>query len=280
MSTRSAIILAGAGLLASLPAFAQMRDNTDKQLDCRGNWGGRDARSCEMREQTMAVSPSLSVDAGANGGIQVKGWSKPEVLVRARVEAWAADDARAKSIASQVKVVTQSGRIFAEGPSDLRREGWSVSLEVFAPHKTGVTASAHNGGITCSDLDGVIDASTTNGGININRLAGKVKGVTTNGGVSVELAGDRWSGDSLDVRTTNGGVHVQVPDVYNAQLEASTTNGGMHLGSPVAVTGEIGKRVSTRIGNGGPLLRFTTTNGGVQIGKPGAPAAKRKERTV
>ncbi|MCX6637151.1 MAG: hypothetical protein NT090_19010, partial [Acidobacteria bacterium] len=73
---------------------------------------------------------------------------------------------------------------------------------------------------------------------------------------------------------------VQVPDGYNAQLEAATTNGGMHLGFPVTVTGEIGKRVSTRIGNGGPLLRFTTTNGGVQIGRPGAQTSKRKERTV
>jgi hypothetical protein len=280
MSTRFAIVLAGACLLAASPAFAQMRDNTEKQLDCRGNRGGRDARACEIREQTMAVSPSLSVDAGANGGIQVKGWSKPEILVRARVEAWAAGDARAKSIAGQVKVVAQSGRIYAEGPSDLKKEGWAVSLEVFAPHQTGVAARAHNGGIAFSDLDGVIEASTTNGGIHINRLAGKVRGVTTNGGVSVELAGDRWSGDSLDLRTTNGGVHVRMPGGYNAQIEAATTNGGMHLGFPVTLTGEIGKRVSTRIGSGGPLLRFTTTNGGVQIGKPGAQTSKRKQRTV
>jgi hypothetical protein len=55
-----------------------MRDNTDKQLDCRGDRsGGRDARFREVREQSMAAAPTLSVDSGANGGIQVKGWSKP-----------------------------------------------------------------------------------------------------------------------------------------------------------------------------------------------------------
>jgi len=94
------------------------------------------------------------------------------------------------------------------------------------------------------------------------------------------LDGDRWNGDSLDVRTTNGGVHVQMPDNYNALLEAGTTNGGMHLGFPVTVTGEIGKRISTKIGAGGALLRFSTTNGGVHIGKAGAQASRRKQRSV
>jgi DUF4097 and DUF4098 domain-containing protein YvlB len=129
-------------------------------------------------------------------------------------------------------------------------------------------------------LSGEIDASTHNGGLSVNRLAGKVRGVTTNGGVTVELAGDRWDGDSLDLSTTNGGIRVRMPDSYNAQLEVRTTNGGMHLGSPVTATGEIGKRFAAKIGSGGALVRFTTTNGGVQIGKPGAPAARRTQKTV
>ncbi|MBI4877128.1 MAG: hypothetical protein HY822_21040 [Acidobacteria bacterium] len=274
MFRRSAIVLAGACLLAS----AQMRDNTDKQLDCKGNRGNRQARSCEVREQSMASAPSLSIDSGTNGGIQVKGWSKPEILVRARVEAWAAGEARAKSIAGQVKVVAQSGRVSAKGPSNLNREGWSVSFEIFAPHRTGVTAKAHNGGLTLSDLHGALDASTVNGGLHFSRLAGKVQGTTRNGGVGVVLSGDRWEGDSLDVRTTNGGVDVEMPGGYGAQLEAGTVNGGLHIGFPVNVTGRIDRRVSTKIGAGGPPLRFHTTNGGVQIHKPGEKPSTRRVR--
>ncbi len=280
MLRRSALVLTGICLLTASLTSAQMRDNTEKQLDCRGNRGGRDARSCEVREQTMAAASSLNIDSGTNGGIQVKGWSKSEVLVRARIEAWGADEARAKSIAGQVKLVAQSGRVFAEGPSDLNREGWAVSFEIFTPHKTGVTAKSHNGGLSLSDLDGVIDVTTTNGGLHFNRLAGKVKGATTNGGVHVELIGDRWDGDSLDVHTTNGGVHVRMPDNYNAQLEAGTVNGGIHVGAPVNITGKISKRVSTKIGAGGALLRFNTTNGGVQIGGSRAPAMRRRAKSV
>lgn len=280
MLRRSALVLTGVCLFAASLVSAQMRDNTEKQLDCRSHRGGRDARSCDMREQTMAAASSLNIDSGTNGGIQVKGWSKAEVLVRARIEAWGADEARAKSIAGQVKIVAQSGRISAEGPSDLSREGWAVSFEVFAPHRTGVTAQAHNGGVSLSDLNGVIDVSTTNGGLHFKRLAGKVKGATTNGGVNIELSGDRWEGDSLDVHTTNGGVHVRMPDNYNAQLEAGTVNGGIHLGVPADASGKTGRRISTKIGAGGALLRFNTTNGGIQIGGARGPVMRRRTKSV
>jgi hypothetical protein len=276
MAPRSAIILAAAAVFAGWPAAAQMRDNTEKQLDCRGNRGGRDARFCEIREQTMAAAPSLNVDADPNGGVQVKGWSRSEVLVRARVDAWAPTDSEAKSITGRVRILAQGGRIRAEGPSHERREGWSVSFEVFTPHKTSLTARANNGGVHLNDLDGVIEATTTNGGLHVARLAGRVKASTTNGGVHVQLAGDHWAGEYLDLSTTNGGVHVELPANYNALLEAGTTNGGVHIDFPVTVRGEISKHVSTKIGTGGAPLRFTTTNGGVHIGKSGSAAVSRR----
>jgi DUF4097 and DUF4098 domain-containing protein YvlB len=127
-----------------------------------------------------------------------------------------------------------------------------------------------------SDLDGVIEATTTNGGLHVARLAGRVKASTTNGGVHVQLAGDHWAGEYLDLSATNGGVHVELPANYNALLEAGTTNGGMHIDFPVTVRGEISKHVSTKIGTGGAPLRFTTTNGGVHIGKSGSAAVSRR----
>ncbi len=276
MVPRYAIILAAACLLADRPAAAQMRDNTEKQLDCRGNRGGRDTRFCEMREQSMAVAPRLDVNADPNGGVQVKGWSRSEVLVRARVDAWAPTDSQAKSIAGRVRIVSRDGRVYAEGPSTERREGWSVSFEIFTPHKTNLTARANNGGMHLNDLDGSIEATTTNGGLHIARLAGRVKASTTNGGVHVQLSGDHWAGEFLDLGTTNGGVHVEMPAVYNAQLDARTTNGGMYIDFPVTVSGEVGKRVSAKIGSGGAPLRFSTTNGGVHIGKSGSTASSRR----
>lgn len=276
MSPAQALLLSA--LAAALAANGQMKDNTEKQLACGEHRGERQARECAMRETTLAATGALDVNSSPNGGITVKGWARPEVLVRARVEAWGDDVARAKEIAGQVRVVAAAGDVHAEGPRDLRHEGWAVSFEIFAPHRTGVTAKTTNGGITLCDLEGTADLRTTNGGMHLQRLAGKVKSTTTNGGVTVELMETAWRGESLDVTTTNGGISVMMPENYNAQIEAATRNGGIHTSLPLTVSGDIHRQISAKAGAGGATLRFQTTNGGVSIRRPGESVAKGRTR--
>jgi hypothetical protein len=56
-----------------------------------------------------------------------------------------------------------------------------------------------------------------------------------------------------------------VPEKYNAQLETGTVNGGMRIDFPITVQGTIGRRLTTKLGDGGPPVRVTTVNGGVTI---------------
>ena len=82
----------------------------------------------------------------------------------------------------------------------------------------------------------------------------------------------RWEGETLDVKTTNGGVHLSIPDGYSAHLETGTANGRVRFGFPVnAPTNERGRysnQISTDLGTGGPTIRVITTNGGVHVGRP------------
>jgi DUF4097 and DUF4098 domain-containing protein YvlB len=256
-------------LLGGLPAAAQIQDNQDKTLSCDEHDSDR---FCEIRETVLAPTGQLEVNASPNGGISVKGWSRNEVLVRAKVVAQGKDQAGAKQIASQVRVNTSAGRVQSEGPSmeGRRGESWSVSYEIFTPHRTDVSADSVNGGVALADLKGRLKFHTTNGGATLLRLAGDVEGHTTNGGVRVVLAGNTWDGRQLDVHTTNGGASVSVPDGYNAQLEASTVNGGMKIDFPVTLSGDISKSLRVKLGAGGPPIRVGTTNGGVSIRRAGA----------
>ena len=68
-----------------------------------------------------------------------------------------------------------------------------------------------NGGINISDVRGTLHFNATNGGINLKRLAGEVEGATVNGGVNIELAGSTWQGNTIDVKTRNGGVNIDDP---------------------------------------------------------------------
>ena len=103
--------------------------------------------------------------------------------------------------------------------------------------------------------------------MSLNRLAGDVEGKTMNGGVTVELAGDRWDGTKLDARTTNGGVTVNMPERYSAHFETATANGNLRVDFPMTVRGEIGKKLATDIGSGGPTIHVETMNGGVNVKK-------------
>ena len=70
-----------------LPLFAQLQDNTERQLTCEnGGHDGDNVRHCEIREQTYPSIGRLNVDEVRNGAVSVKGALRGDVLVRARVE--------------------------------------------------------------------------------------------------------------------------------------------------------------------------------------------------
>lgn len=256
-----------ASFAVTVAAFGQMQDNQQKQLTCeKGSYTSQRARSCEVREQPLAALNHLTVDAGQNGGVAVKGWSRREILVRSRVEGWGENDAEAQQVASQVQVETASGQVRATGPATGRSTGWSVSFEIFAPQSTDLTLKASNGGISLSDLRGNLQFETVNGGLSLQRIAGDVHGSTVNGGVHIQLAGSTWDGNQLQVTTQNGGVTLGLPENYSAHLQTETVNGSMQSDFPVMNAGDGRQRtLDLNLGSGGPLIHVTTTNGGVKL---------------
>jgi DUF4097 and DUF4098 domain-containing protein YvlB len=81
----------------------------------------------------------------------------------------------------------------------------------------------------------------------------------------IELSGDRWDGETLDVRTTNGGIVLSVPENYSANLQTGTVNGSVNVDFPVTVQGQINKQIAVNLGSGGATVKAMTTNGGVRV---------------
>lgn len=235
------------------------------------DWGGRDQdRHCLTLEADFADAGRLVLDGGLNGGVHVEGWNRDRIEVRAKVWANASSEERAVALAEAVEVEMRNGRLSADGPRTERRENWGVSWEVMVPENTDLDIETKNGGIAISDVRGRIDFSALNGGVDLSRVGGDVTGRTTNGGLDIELDGRRWSGQGLDVETTNGGVTLRVPEGYSAELETGTVNGGFDLDFPITVQGRLGRRLATTLGEGGPQIRALTTNGGVRIVRSGS----------
>ncbi len=262
-----AALLATAGI-AGLPQKTDKVKSKDGSLTCRDDsrwYNDRLVGNCEIREQTLARSGTVSIDGRQNGGVSVKGWDQNQVLVRARVQTGAPTEAEAAELARQIKIETGGSKIFASGPESRRDYHWDVSYEVFVPRRSDVSIETHNGGIAIADVSGKIDFEAMNGGVVLKRVGGAVRGSTTNGGLVIELAGDRWDGETLDVSTTNGGVILSVPENYSAHLETGTVNGSLSVDFPVTVQGRINKELAVNLGSGGATVKAMTTNGGVRI---------------
>ncbi len=222
---------------------------------------------CEVREFRFSPGEVRRIDAAPNGGIHVEGWDRNEILVRARVQAYAWSDEEARDLVSEVQIETSGSTLESDGPRTRRNESWSVSYWLSVPHNSDLDMSTTNGGISIDDVMGNLDFHTTNGGVTLRNVGGDVRGRTTNGGVKVELSGSEWEGRGLDVQTTNGGVRLMIPEGYNAELVSGTTNGGMRIDFPITVSGRIDRRIRADLGRGGPTIRVLTTNGGVVIGR-------------
>ena len=236
---------------------------------CRDSgWNDDYYRACDVREYTLPAG-ALTVDAGRNGGIRVEGWDRNEIRVQAAVTASARREDAAKQLLSEIQVQAGSGRVSATGPQTENREWWSVSYRISVPRRNDVDLRASNGGITVSGVNGTIRFDTTNGGVRLSDLGGDVRGETRNGGLTVTLSGDRWDGTGLDVRTSNGGVDVRIPDNYNAELSTSTVNGGFRSDIPMTIQGELTARrgITATLGRGGAPVSVRTTNGGVRISR-------------
>lgn len=249
--------------VAALCAVAQ-----ERQLSCedgnRRSGNGRQQRFCEMREYNIGAASRIAADGKINGGISVKGWDRNEVLVRAKVEAWAPSEGEARAMTGQINVQSAGGNITADAPDFGKDRGWAVSYEIFVPHRIDLNLKAHNGGIAIGDVRGNVEFSAVNGGVALKRLGGSVRGATVNGGLAIELDGTRWDGDQLNVSATNGGVSLSIPENYSARLETGTVNGRVSADLP-SVQGRSDREMSLTLGGGGPLVRATTTNGGISI---------------
>jgi DUF4097 and DUF4098 domain-containing protein YvlB len=256
-----------AATTGGVPVFAQLQNNSEKQLTCaNGNNDSDHARHCEIREQSLPSIGRLNIDAGQNGGTTVKGWLRGDVLVRARVDASGDTQAAAAITASRVLVDGSGGQVRATGPESTNNSWWSVSYEIFVPQLTDLSLKTNNGGITISDVRGQIHFDANNGGVHLKRVVGDVSGATVNGGIQVELAGAIWDGRQMELSTHNGGVTLAMPSNYSARIQAETGMGRIQSDFPIPadMNGRSG-RLDFSMGSGGPPIHITTGNGSIRL---------------
>jgi hypothetical protein len=265
----AALPLVAGCLVSPAGLTAQQRTHRtaeDWLANCRRDDHDR-PRVCELRELGFRpMGRPVAIETGPNGGVVVTGWDRDSVHVRAVVQAQAHNDRDAAGLLREVRVGVESNRVSADGPRTGSGESWSVSVEVFVPLRTDLTAETVNGPVAVEDVAGRLDLSTTNGPLTLSGLGGIVRARTTNGPVTVSLTGVRWDGEGLDAETSNGPVRLSIPASYSARLETGTVNGPLSIDFPIVMQGRISmRRITTNLGQGGAPIRAVTTNGPVVV---------------
>lgn len=268
------------GLLGNSACLAQEKAAAQTKTDefCQ-NWNDGDRHNTnEIREYTVPSSGTVTVDGGRNGGVSIIGADRSDVFIRACVQAYGKTAEESNALAKGITIQT-GATIHAEGPDDAKKgwgdnKGWGVSYRIYVPRNTNLKLNTYNGGIKISSVNGTMEFEALNGGLKLNGISGNVRGRTTNGGIKLELAGKSWNGTGLDLQTTNGGIHVSMPENYSARFETGTVNGGFKSDIAGIAPPDDGEqknrghratRINTDLNGGGAPVRIITTNGGVKI---------------
>ena len=123
-----------------------------------------------------------------------------------------------------------------------------------------------NGAVAAGGLVADAEVTSVNGDVTLT-TRGTGSAQTVNGDVRLTLGASSWSG-SLEAKTVNGSVTVEMPTPANLDLRANTLNGAISSEFPMTVQGKMSPRsLRGTIGSGGPELELSTVNGPIELRK-------------
>src|SRR5262245_22064933 len=191
---------------------------------------GQVARAEEQLTAPGGTSP-LHLKAGTRGDIVVYGADRNDYGVQICKSGVGGDRGSADALLRQISVQLQGNEGVSQGPED---EDWMVYLIVQAPRHGSVEAEAVNGPLSFHDFEGKAKVKVKNGPLSFRNCSGEINAEVQNGPVSfkgssgdlhlraqngplsVDLAGNSWTGGSLDASTVNGPLTLRLPENFQS----------------------------------------------------------------
>jgi DUF4097 and DUF4098 domain-containing protein YvlB len=232
------------------------------------HWSGR-----------LAAGKRLEIK-GVNGDIHATGGGS-------EVDVSATKHARRGDIESvEIKVVTTDEGVTicavyptprrARKPNDCTAgDHWSsstedndvtVDFEVRVPAGVKFLGHTVNGEVEAEHLGADVGAYTVNGSVRVS-TTGYAEATTVNGSITAEMGRADWP-EAVAFRTVNGGITLDLPASFSAEVRAETLNGDVISDFPLTVTGRFGPhRLRGTVGKGGHELSLSTVNGNIRLRK-------------
>ena len=259
----------------------------------------------EERRFTVAGKPELTLST-FDGSIEVRPWDRREVLVVVERRAGTREGIESIDVFVEQEGdrISLAARTRPDHVFDWSFRGRSAALIVSVPAESDVRARTGDGSLDVEGLSGQVDLRTGDGAVRGRRLSGELKIATGDGSIkvtetsgsvsaqtgdgsvildgelsavkvhtgdgSVTLALSQGSETRADwtIATGDGSVVLELPDDFNADLDAHTGDGRITVEelSVSNVTGPMGKnRLRGQLGAGGAPLRIRTGDGSITL---------------
>ena len=179
-------------------------------------------------------------------------------------------DAEVRQVRLEVKENSSEISIRAVYPARKNRDEpktrVEIDFEVRLPPGVSLIGRTEVGDIHALQLSNPVRANSVVGDIRIS-TSSHAEAETTNGDIEASMGRTDWSG-TLDFRTTNGNIALEIPRSSNVEISATSTNGefdtdifpveGNRYGIP-------GARIRGMLGTGGRGLKLRTVNGDLKL---------------
>lgn len=200
-----------------------------------------------------------------NGSVQVEGWDRDEVEVRA-VKTSQNDPRDLAQV--KIEVESKPGQV-AVHTLYPKGEGAQVAVEyhIHVPYRVLLgSVGTVNGSVMVRGIEGSGELRSVNGNVEVTNSSGRFNAKTTNGDLRLELR-ELMDGGPMDIETVNGSVVLGLPSNARANLKALSMNGDVYSELPVtSTTAPAAKRgFRAKMGVGGGDISVHTVNGGIRL---------------
>jgi len=215
--------------------------------------------------QSYPLQPGGSFELqNVNGTVEVQGWDRNEVEVRA-VKTAKQKESDLERVSIEVDAKPDAVSVATRYPQN---EGVEVTVDytIHVPHSARVEhIGTVNGTLRIAGVELVEDLHTVNGNIEVFESGGSVHAHTTNGNVHLELA-HLQDKTGATAETTNGSLVLAVPSDMQANVEARCLNGNFYSELPITMEStQRPREMHGKLGHGGAPINLRTVNGGIRV---------------
>lgn len=231
---------------------------------------------------------TVTIVGAPQGSIEVEGWQKNEIEISAEIEMQGESEADLELLSQINGFTVDDGfghvRILSVGthdknyikkikkkvPKKLLAMPFKIDYKIKVPTYCDLEIDGGKGDLKLGNVDGVMRIKAIEGNAVLNLVGGAITATFGAGNVDVNIGSRSWRGRFADIQLASGTLNVQLPQNFNAEIDASVLRNGKIESSlttlkPRNRTKFTDKQMSAKAGNGGAPLTFTVGDGTLKM---------------